>query len=441
MATILRWTGREARALRHALHMSVRGFASYLGAGTRTVATWDARGTAVVPRPELQAALATALLHASDDAKARFDLLLEDAGSDTEVSADASNRRSHPPHGGRDESTSVSTVVSQQRQGTGGGIATDRRQFIGTALILSGHAATEVGSSAADQHDEQMLRAVVEAYRRVERRHSSPLLIDAVASCVELIRSAIRNARSPGTGLYATLSESAGLAAWLWADVGDDAAARRSYQLAVQAAGNAHDASLEAYMQASLGDYAVRSGDTGYGLSLIQGARGRLPKAPRFAHAWLDALEATALAECHDRGAFTLLSRAEKRIPPNGEEPAWPWIFRFDHTKLAMYRAICSTRFSMVADAEAAFAEAASALQAPKQRALLQVEYAKMLLISNDLEASCQAATNALSVANEFGSERVRQGVRKLRAAMGDRPGRTIASLDERLAEAYREGT
>src|SRR5215470_6820918 len=73
MATVRTWSGREARALREALRLSVRGFAAYLGVNERTVTKWEAGGISVRPRPELQAALDTALEQASGEAVARFE--------------------------------------------------------------------------------------------------------------------------------------------------------------------------------------------------------------------------------------------------------------------------------------------------------------------------------------------------------------------------------
>jgi tetratricopeptide (TPR) repeat protein len=80
MTTVQRWTGRETRALRHALRMSVRAFAGYLGVGVRTVAAWDAQGVQVVPRPEIQAALDTALERGGDEVRQRFASLLAEHG-------------------------------------------------------------------------------------------------------------------------------------------------------------------------------------------------------------------------------------------------------------------------------------------------------------------------------------------------------------------------
>jgi transcriptional regulator with XRE-family HTH domain len=75
-----RWTGRETRALRHALRMTVVGFAEHLGVSTRTVSKWEARGADIEPLPEMQAALDTALSRASPATVRRFQALCPDAG-------------------------------------------------------------------------------------------------------------------------------------------------------------------------------------------------------------------------------------------------------------------------------------------------------------------------------------------------------------------------
>ena len=45
------WTGREARALRAALRLSVRAFAEHLGVAARTVSKWEQLGQATHPAP------------------------------------------------------------------------------------------------------------------------------------------------------------------------------------------------------------------------------------------------------------------------------------------------------------------------------------------------------------------------------------------------------
>ncbi|MGQ0773883.1 MAG: NB-ARC domain-containing protein [Pseudonocardiales bacterium] len=72
MSGLQRWSGREARALRAALRMSVRVFAAHLGVSNRTVSKWEAAGEQLTPLPDTQAVLDTALEQADAAAQERF---------------------------------------------------------------------------------------------------------------------------------------------------------------------------------------------------------------------------------------------------------------------------------------------------------------------------------------------------------------------------------
>jgi transcriptional regulator with XRE-family HTH domain len=76
VSTVQLWTGRETRALRGALRMSVRVFAEHLGVAPRTVSKWERLGEATRPYPDTQAILDTALQQATAEAQARFQVLL-----------------------------------------------------------------------------------------------------------------------------------------------------------------------------------------------------------------------------------------------------------------------------------------------------------------------------------------------------------------------------
>lgn len=75
--TVARWTGRESRALREALRMSLRAFAEHLGVTTSTVSDWENRATPAPLRLATQAVLDQALKLADADAKTRFVVLLD----------------------------------------------------------------------------------------------------------------------------------------------------------------------------------------------------------------------------------------------------------------------------------------------------------------------------------------------------------------------------
>ncbi|QOC93308.1 DUF5919 domain-containing protein [Micromonospora craniellae] len=74
MTTVQRWTGLETRALRQALRLSIKDFSAHLGVAERTVSKWEAGQSAVYPRPEMQAALDTALGTSTEDVHERFNV-------------------------------------------------------------------------------------------------------------------------------------------------------------------------------------------------------------------------------------------------------------------------------------------------------------------------------------------------------------------------------
>jgi len=72
---VAEWTGRETRALRIGLRMTIEGFAEHLGVAARTVAKWEARGGMIVPVPTIQDLLDSALERATPTQQSRFEIL------------------------------------------------------------------------------------------------------------------------------------------------------------------------------------------------------------------------------------------------------------------------------------------------------------------------------------------------------------------------------
>ncbi|MEU6404135.1 hypothetical protein [Streptomyces sp. NPDC046985] len=80
MATVHRWSGLEARALRWALRQSVRGFAEHLGVAVNTVSKWEKLLGDTTPQADSQAILDTVLARADASATERFTRLLAEQG-------------------------------------------------------------------------------------------------------------------------------------------------------------------------------------------------------------------------------------------------------------------------------------------------------------------------------------------------------------------------
>jgi formylglycine-generating enzyme required for sulfatase activity len=103
---VVRWTGRETKALRLAHRMTVRGFAARIGVSDRMVSKREKRGLGIIPRQGTQAALDTLLSVAGTEIQERFATLIteqaasgEDPRTETLLAADVRQHRRHPVDG------------------------------------------------------------------------------------------------------------------------------------------------------------------------------------------------------------------------------------------------------------------------------------------------------------------------------------------------------
>jgi hypothetical protein len=220
----------------------------------------------------------------------------------------------------------------------------------------------------------------------------------------------------------------------------DQAQARRYYKMSIAAAQQAQHPLLAIYMQGSFGQYATTAGDAVHGLRLLRDAAGRLPRsAPHTARAWLASLEAVSLGYLGDRAALKALDDAQRYADGGfSADPVWPWVFQFDASKIASYRAVAASRLGLAKMAAEAFSSADGSARSPKQAAVVTVEHARATAAGGHLDQACALAVAAYDVGCHYDSERVRQAVRDFRASLGARaPRRVTAELDERLHSAY----
>jgi hypothetical protein len=314
---------------------------------------------------------------------------------------------------------------------------TDRRQFLGGSLSVLAAAAIPY----SDMGDERLLIATSLNYRQLEQRTPARVLTRPVTAHLSLACDlAGRAGGKQSVRLAAAVSEIAGLAAWLHADLADPAQARRYYKMSVAAAQQAQHPLLAIYMQGSFGQYATAVGDAVHGLRLLRDAAGRLPRsAPPTARAWLASLEAVSLGYLGDRDALKALDDAQRYADTTfNSDPAWPWVFQFDSSKIASYRAVATSRLGLPKMAAEAFSIANGSARSPKQAAIVAVEHARATASDGHLDQACSLALAAYDVGCQYDSERVRQAVHDFRGSLGARaPRRVTAELDERLHSAY----
>ena len=314
---------------------------------------------------------------------------------------------------------------------------TDRRQFLGGSLGLLAVAAIP----HSDLGDERLLMTTSLSYRQLEQHTPARVLARPVTAHLSLAYALAGRADGKQVArLSAAVSEVAGLAAWLHADLTEPAQARHYYKMSVAAARKAQNPLLATYMQGSFGQYATTAGDAVHGLRLLRDATGRLPRsAPHTARAWLASLEAVSLGYLGDRDALKALDDAQRYAEAStGSEPVWPWVFQFDSAAVARYRAIAASRLGLAKMATDAFDQADETARSPKQAAIVATEHARAVASGGHLDQACALAVAAYDIGCRYESERVCHAVRDFRASLGARaPQRITAELDDRLHSAY----
>lgn len=312
-----------------------------------------------------------------------------------------------------------------------------RREFLAaTAAVL--------GSTSSRNEPEQSLAAIhtiTTAQRRLDATTPSRDLAEPV---VMHLRMAKRR-HDLAQNLYhqrqsaAAISEIAGFSAWLHWDMNDLGSARSYYAAAIRAASGSQDTTLHAYMLGSLATLVVYDGNAAEGLALLRRAFAEIgPNPPAVALAWLSSLEAVAQADAHNaRGSWEALERADNAVERiKKEQPPWPWVFQFDHGKVARYRLTCAARLKQPATAYSAARTIEDFLQCGhiKQRALVQLDLATAYLVDREADEAFRIASAAVDLGRDMQSGRVLSAARQFRRSFAGSPASPVVrAFDEQL--------
>lgn len=325
-----------------------------------------------------------------------------------------------------------------------------RRDFLAGAAAVAVSPAVQQRAEAASvtggTGQAEALRSATHAFRRMEGSTPSRQLQKTVLAQLDLARSLAGDAGDAveRASLAAAGSETASLAGWLAWDMGDHGSARTWYGSAVKAARRSGNPLLTAYQVGSLAQFEAQHGSPGHSRSLISTVRRQLGAArPAIAEAWLSGIEALAHAAAGDaRQAERALRHSSETAGRIGREepPPWPWVFRFDETKIATCRMACGARLGLstwVFDGQEA-AEAALTSGHAKQRALLLLDVATGHLAQGRVETAFVLATHAVDSGLMLRSERVVNRAHAFRRGHGcDAPPKVVREFDDRLLALY----
>lgn len=323
-----------------------------------------------------------------------------------------------------------------------------RRNFLaGTAAIAATPALTALRPHPTDAGGQAAaLRMATTSFRRLDGTTPSRHLSEPVLAHLRLAQTVTGEAETSEqrARLAAVSSEAASLAGWLAWDMNDIGSARTWYGAAIKAARTSGDRLLLAYQLGSLAGFEADTGNGFQALSLAHRARRHLgEEAPAIASAWLSTVEAQAHAASGNAAAAdTALIRATHQTDAlaGDQEPPWPWVFTFTHSKVAAARLTCGARLGLPRWVATSQDAAAAALTSSheKQRALLTLDLAAAHLTSGRLDGAFALATRALETGLRYRSGRIIERARELRRTYASpTPPKVVRDFDDRLHGIY----
>lgn len=485
---VQRWTGAEARALRHAQRMSVRAFAEHLGVAIRTVSKWESRGADITLLPDSQGLLDVALSRSSEDVRSRFADLVAPTGPDrTELPPSpaqvmmpvvvdgqvllapirpdsallSSLRWSAPP------SSAASTLAAGEASAGGAEAASagsidvelERRRALGAFAIGAAAAAfpnlrqrfTDVPTAASVGAEEvDAVRDMVALLSRLDQRrgggHARSVVVEYFTTQVTGLLGATFRDDGVRRAMFGSAAELAYLSGWMAFDAGEHDAALRDFRLALQLAEEADDAPLAGHVLRAMAHQAVDLGQPSRALALADASvdGDRYDNATPRERALLSVVHARALASAgQDIEAARALTRAEDDLAAaeaGDDEPAR--VFFFGEASLAHETACTLRDLGDLAGAEEQFGRSVRTRKAStftRTHAVTLGYLGSVQLRQGEVDAACGTWSTALNAMQGVNSGRTRRVVLDMRASLAPyRRDRLPAALElDSRATAY----
>ncbi len=294
--------------------------------------------------------------------------------------------------------------------------------------------------SRVDRATVEHLELVTHTHRRLYHDLSSVELVAAVTGHLQLTVLLLGSAqRLPlRRRLAAVAGETAGHAAWLFHDLGDQVTATRYYAIADAATREAGEPALTAYVR---GFQSLAVGSEGQARQALVLARSAVEKAGRTAtattRAWLASLEAQASASVSDQKACSAaLRRAETAIGQARREEDPAWMYEFDHPRLLAVAGACYEQLDSTEAAERILREALDTLGMgrSRRRAEVLVNLARVRARQQDVDEAAGLARDSLAIAVETGSMAGVRRVQRFRPELARwTSAPSVRMLDEQL--------
>jgi transcriptional regulator with XRE-family HTH domain/tetratricopeptide (TPR) repeat protein len=287
----------------------------------------------------------------------------------------------------------------------------------------------------------QHLETVTTMHRQLYHHLSSFELVDAVTGHLRAATRLLRGAqdRVLRRRLAAVAGETAGHAAWLFHDLGDQKLTERYYADAAIATRKAGDPGLDAYVSGFKSLVRASEGQPKAALGLARAARQvGARNATATTRSWLAGLEAQALATLHDsKACFVALRQAETAIGQARPDEDPPWMYSFDEARLAALAGACYRQLGKTTAAERTLHEALAALDpsCTRRRSEGLLELALVQLQKEDIDEACRFAGQSFEAAMTAGSVVGQLRVGEFRSGLDQwSDTEAVRNLDDQLA-------
>lgn len=267
---------------------------------------------------------------------------------------------------------------------------------------------------------EEDVDPITRRYRSLYHRLPSVDLAPAVLGHLRLVHGLLGGADGGiRRSLGATVAETAGFAAWLCGDLGDQPRMLRFYRLAEDAVAESGDRALGGYVrgfraQALTARGAHRAGMAEAGAAVEEAGRSAAPAV----RGWLGVVHATALAAGGQPGpARAALAEAERQLEHKSGAERPEWMYDFDRPRFEAHAGACYLRMGRPADAVPVLRAALTGLSpAGRRRAEVSLDLARALLAAGEVEEAVELAGQA---ADRFGSWDSAAGLDRVAALTG----------------------
>lgn len=267
---------------------------------------------------------------------------------------------------------------------------------------------------------EEDVDPITRRYRSLYHRLPSVDLAPAVMGHLRLVHGLLGGAEGvTRRSLGATVAETAGFAAWLCGDLGDQPQMLRLYRLAEDAVAESGDRALGGYVRGFRAQALTGRGEHRQGMDEARAAVGEAGRSAAPAvRGWLGAVHATALAAGGQPApARAALAEAERHLDrgSGGERPEW--MYDFDRPRFDAYAGACYLRMDRPAEAVPVLRRALTGLSPQgRRRAEVSLDLARALLAAGEAEEAAELAGQA---ADLFGSWDSAAGLDRVTAFTG----------------------